>query len=246
MEKKYIITILLIIVILGIYMYFSYSHIYNEVSEKGLKSPDKNKIYLVGSNSYNKNLIYVSLGDSLTAGIGVDNYEQSYPYLIAEKLSAKDNIILKDISAPGFKISDLEKTLLPMAILDKPDIITLFVGINDVRSNVSKADFEKNYEQTLKILTRETKAKIYVVNIPYVGSSSLILPPYNYYFNFKTNEFNEIIKNLSQKNNVTYVDLYSPTIKEFKKSDSYYSADLFHPSAKGYAFWANIIYDNFN
>jgi lysophospholipase L1-like esterase len=51
---------------------------------------------------------------------------------------------------------------------------------------------------------------------------------------------------LAQKNNVSYIDLYSPTLKEFKKSDSYYSTDLFHPSAKGYAFWANIIYDNFN
>ena len=92
---------------------------------------------------------------------------------------------------------------------------------------------------------QETKAKIYIINIPFIGSNSLILPPYNYYFNFRTIEFNKIIEDLAQKNNISYIDLYSPTIKEFNKSDSYYSADLFHPSAKGYAFWAKIIYDDF-
>lgn len=227
-------------------MYFSYSRIYNEVNKEDLESPNNNQTYLIGNNNYNKDLVYVSLGDSLTAGVGVDSYKQSYPYLIAEKLSVKNNIILENRSVPGFKSSDIKNMLLPIAISDKPDIITLLVGINDIREDVSKKDFEKNYEQILKILTQKTKAKIYIINIPFIGSSSLILPPYNYYFNFKTKEFNEIIKDLAQKNNVSYIDLYSLTTKEFKKSDSYYSVDLFHPSAEGYAFLANVIYDNFN
>jgi len=227
-------------------MYFSYSRIYNEVSKEDLKSPNNNQTYLIGNNNYNKDLVYVSLGDSLTAGVGVDSYKQSYPYLIAEKLSVKNNIILENRSVPGFKSSDIKNMLLPIAISDKPDIITLLVGINDIREDVSKKDFEKNYEQILESLTQTTKAKIYIINIPFIGSGSLILPPYNYYFNFKTKEFNEIIKDLAQKNNVSYIDLYSLTTKEFEKSDSYYSVDLFHPSAKGYAFLANVIYDNFN
>jgi len=242
MKKVYLLIILFIIIILGIYMYLSYSYIYNEVSKKDLRSPDKNQTYLIGNNNYSKNLVYVSLGDSLTAGVGVDNYEQSYPYLIAEKLSGENNIILKDRSVPGFKSGDVKNILLPIAISDKPDIVTLLVGINDIRDNVSKEDFEKNYEQIIKILTQETRAKIYVINIPFIGSSRLILPPYNYYFNYETNEFNKIIEGLAQKNNVQYIDLYSPTMKEFKKSDSYYSTDLLHPSAKGYNSWANIIY----
>lgn len=245
MKKSYILIILLILVILGVYLNLSYGRIYNIVTKENLKSPDKNKTYSVGNNANNKNLTYVALGDSLTAGVGVNNYEQSYPYLIAKKLSNTHNIILKDTAWPGFKTANVKNTLLPLAISDNPDIVTLFVGINDIRDNVSTEDFTNNYEQILENLSQKTYAKIYVINIPFVGSGNLILPPYNYYFNSKTIEFNEIIKNLAKKYNEKYIDLYTPTIKEFKSS-VYYSKDLFHPSAEGYAFWANIIYDNFN
>ena len=228
-------------------MNFSYSRIYNEVSEKNLKSPDKTITYYIGNNASNsKSLVYVALGDSLTAGTGIDDYHQSYPYLIAEKLSDKNNITFVNRSVPGFMTCDIKDNLLPLVLSDKPDIITLFVGINDIRDSISKKDFKKNYEYILKTLTQKTFAKIYVINIPFIGSNKLILPPYNYYFDYKTSEFNEIIKNLAIENNVQYIDLYSPTKEEFKKSDSYYSVDLFHPSAKGYAFWANVIYANFN
>lgn len=227
-------------------MNLSYGRIYNEVTIKNLKSPDAEKTYLIDTNKDNKNLTYVSLGDSLSAGVGTNDYKQSYPYLTAEKLSSINNITLKDISYPGFKSADVKNILLPITLSTKPDIITILIGVNDIREDISNNEFKNNYEQIVQSLTKNTKAKIYIISIPFLGSSSLILPPYNYYFNFKTNEFNKIIKNLSTKYNVGYIDLYSPTITEFKKSDSYYSADLFHPSAKGYAFWANIIYDDLN
>ena len=246
MKKVYVLIISLVVIVCGVYLNLSYGRIYNVVSSKNLQSPDKTKAYAIVSNADNKSLVYVSLGDSLTAGVGVNNYEQSYPYLIAEKLSVKNNVILKDRSKVGFKSSDVKDALLPLAISDKPDIVTLLVGINDIRDNVSKDEFKKNYEQIIKSLTQETKAKIYIINIPFIGSDRLILPPYNYYFDYKTNEFNEIIKDIAKENNIQYIDLYSLTKKEFKKSDSYYSADLFHPSAEGYAFWADVIYDNFN
>jgi lysophospholipase L1-like esterase len=247
MKKIYWLVILLIIIVFGAYMNLSYAHIFNKIGKENLKSPDVNYTYLINNGKNNdKSLVYVALGDSLTAGVGVDDYKQSYPYLIAKKLAVKNNIILKDRSAPGFKTEDLKNILLPLTISDKPDIVTLFIGINDIRGNISRENFKKNYEQILESLLKNTSAKIYVINIPFIESGNSILPPYNYYFDFKTKEFNKIIKDLAVKNNVQYIDLYSPTSKEFRKSDSYYSTDLFHPSAKGYSFWADIIYDNFN
>jgi lysophospholipase L1-like esterase len=247
MKKIYLLVILLIVVVFGAYLNLSYARIFSKVGKENLKSPDVSYTYLINSGKNNdKSLSYSALGDSLTAGVGVDDYKQSYPYLTAEKLAVKNNIILKDKSAPGFKTEDLKNILVPLVVLDKPDIVTLFIGINDIRSNVSEENFKGNYEQILESLSKNTSAKIYVINIPFLGSSNSILPPYNYYFDFKTKEFNKIIKDLAIKNNVQYIDLYSPTLKEFRKSDSYYSADLFHPSSKGYSFWADIIYDNFN
>jgi lysophospholipase L1-like esterase len=244
MKKKYIIIILSIVIIAaGIYLKLSYDRIYDEISQKNLKAPVAKLSYEFGNNAGNdKSIIYVSLGDSLTAGVGVADYEESYPYLIAEKLAVKNSIILENNSVPGFTSENVENALLPLAVSEKPDIVTLLVGINDIRDNVSKEKFQENYDQIIKTLKQETSAKIYVINIPFIGSGKLISPPYNYYFDLKTKEFNKIIEELAQKNNVQYIDLYSPTAEEYGKSDSYYSIDLFHPSAEGYAIWADIIY----
>lgn len=246
MKKIHLLIILLFITIIGAYLNRAYAYIYNEIGNANLKAPDKNQTYMIGENENNKNLIYTALGDSLTAGAGTKQPKESYPALIAEKLLAKNNVILINRSELGYKSEDVKNVFLPLAITDNPTIVTLFVGVNDIHNNISKEDFSKNYEEILLKLTTETKAKIYAINLPFIGSANLILPPWNYYFDAKTKELNEVIKNLATKYNITYIDLYSPTKEEFVKSNSYYSKDLFHPSAKGYAFWANIIYANLN
>jgi len=244
MKKITLFIILLILATLAIYLNRSYAYIYDEIHRGNLKAPDKNQTYMIGENKNNPNLIYTALGDSLTAGAGTDNYRESYPSLVAEKLSNKNNVILKNRSELGYKSEDIKNIFLPLAIADKPDIVTIFAGVNDVHSNISKEEFRNNYDEMINKLTTETTAKVYIINVPFIGASNLILPPYDLYFDFKTKELNEVLKDLAKKYSVKYIDIYSPTAIEFKKSNSYYSRDLFHPSAKGYAFWANIIYNN--
>jgi lysophospholipase L1-like esterase len=244
MKRTYVIIILIIVAIVGVYLNRAYAHIYNEIHNANLKAPEKNQTYAIGNDLNKKDLVYVALGDSLTVGAGADKYDQSYPYLIGEKFAYSNNMILRTRAELGYKSIDIKNVMLPLAIDNKPNIITLLVGVNDIHSIISKVEFQKNYEEIIKQLTTKTTAKIYLINIPYIGSKNLILPPWNYYFDFQTNQFNKIIKNLATKYNLTYIDLYAPTKQEFSKSNSYYSRDLFHPSTKGYAFWADIIYSN--
>jgi len=246
--KKFLLIILFTIIVIGLYLNRSYAHIYQKINQAHLKFPDAKQTYLVGNNlNYDKQLIYVALGDSLTAGVGVDSYEQSFPYLLAQKVSETDNkVILSDRSIPGAKVADLQKSLVEKAIQDKPDIITILIGVNDIHNHTSKDSFKKNYEEILNRLTKETKAKVYLVNIPYIGASNLIFPPFAQYYNWQTQEFNAVIKNLADSYGVKYIDLYSPTITKFSQNGLHYSPDLFHPSAEGYAIWSQIIYDAFD
>jgi lysophospholipase L1-like esterase len=239
---------IIIIVIVGVYLNRSYAYIYDKISMGDLKLPEQNQIYLVSENdNSDKILTYVALGDSLTVGVGTDNYEQSYPYLLAQKLAGSDNkVILKNRAFLGLKTEGVDNTLLIPTILDKPNIVTLLIGVNDIHNNISKKDFRINYEQILRRLTQETSAEVYVINIPYLGSDKLILPPYDYFFDYQTKQFNKIIKELADDYNANYIDLYTSTTAEFKKSGAHYSRDLFHPSAEGYSLWAKIIYDNIN
>jgi len=228
-------------------MNLSYSHIYKKIDDASLKSPDQNQTYVLGYGIGAESITYVAMGDSLTAGVGVDNYEKSFPFLIAKNFAATGNdVVLKDRAFPGLKTADLKGDLLEQTIKDQPNIVTLLIGVNDIHGNISKSEFKSNYEEILSRLTKETKAKIFVVNLPFIGGINLLRFPYNFYFDYQTKQFNEVIKNLAENYNVKYVDLYSKTVDEFKKEGDHYASDSFHPSAKGYEEWAKIIYASIN
>jgi len=152
------------------------------------------------------------------------------------------SVRLYDRGIPGERSDGLIKDLLSKTIQDKPNVVTLFIGINDIHGLISSATFKRNYETILKILRAQTAAKIYVINLPYLGSPSLIKFPYNYILDWRTQEFNRIIKEAAVLYQVNYIDLYTPTLKLFKNSDALYAADSFHASPAGYALLANIIY----
>ena len=247
--KRKIIFYCLIFVIAAAYLTLAYFFIFYRIGAAGLKAPVGQDSYILGSEKTTaKNLTYAALGDSLTAGVGASIYQESYPYLLALDLAARGDktITLKNFSNPGDKTSDLINNLLAPAIASKPDLVTLLIGVNDVYDNVSPAVFKKNYQSILDRLTKETTAKIYLINLPFVGSSELLLKPYDYYFYGQIGKFNEIIRELAVAYNLKYIDLATPALAESKTNQSYYSGDLFHPSASGYKFWAKIIYDDIN
>ena len=248
MKKKIITVCLFICIFLVVYLFLAHYFIYKRIGDVSLKPSDIKGEYLINSKTVSeKKIVYTALGDSLTAGVGILKYEDSFPYQLAQNISDSNtaNVVLLDRAYPGAKTSDLIKNLLTTTINDNPDVITLLVGVNDIHNNVSKNEFAKNYAEILKQLKEGTKAKIFVINLPYLGADSLLLPPYNFYFNYQTKEYNKIIKKLAQENNVEYVDLYTSTQSMFK-DPVLYSPDLFHPSAKGYKLWSEIIYANFH
>lgn len=247
MKKRIYILLSIIILVVG-YLFVSYRYFYFRLHNGHLAWPDNQISYqLTDSSKQNVNInkLYVALGDSLTFGVGVNNYQQSYPYLVAKNLSSQgQSIELINRSYPGYKTSDLIKNSLDQTILDKPDIITILIGINDAHGIVSASDFKKNYNLLLSRLAYETNAKIYLINIPFLGADDTLLPPYNYYFDLRTHNFDSIIKSLAKKYGASYIDLYSATNAIFKKDGPQYSKDGYHPSAIGYQIWVKVISDD--
>jgi lysophospholipase L1-like esterase len=247
MKNNLLIIGVVILLVIVAYLLAAHHSIYKRIADAGLKASDVKGEYIIGNGTENgSKLKYTALGDSLTAGVGVAKYEESYPYLIAQKISGGTNAVdLHDRSYPGARTDDLINNFLTAAVNDQPDIVTLLIGVNDIHGNVSKTQFSENYAKILKRLKTETKARVFAVSIPYIGTDSLLLPPFNLYFKRETVEFNKIIKQLARDYNATYVDLYTPTEQNSNQAD-FYAADSFHPSAKGYALWAEIIYADYH
>ncbi len=245
MKNKIIYCPIILLAVFAVYLYTANAFIYYRIGQGNLTEPMSQELPV--KNGEVATTTYVSLGDSLTAGAGAFSYDETYPYLLASKMTnAGANIKLNNFSVSGYKTQDLIDDLLEPAIAVKPDIVTLLIGVNDIHNHVGKENFKKNYKYILDRLTKETKAKIYLINIPYIGSNTAIVPPLDYYFETETNEYNKIIKELATQYNLKYIDLNSPTKDLFKTDGPHYATDSFHPSALGYSLWANIIYDSFN
>ena len=244
-NKKLLLASTIALVLIGVYLYLAHFLIYYRLGHNSLTTFNRQAIYTIGDKgTATSSLVYIALGDSLTAGVGTSQYEESYPYQLAEKLAQgkQSQVTLENYSYPGARTSQLIKTQLDPTMTTQPDIITLLIGTNDVHGNISPANFKTNYDYVLKELTQKTSAKIYLLGLPNVGADGLLWPPYNYYFGHKTREFNQIIQALAKKYALTYIDLEKATTAAAQNHQEYYSQDLFHPSSQGYKLWTQIIY----
>ncbi len=238
--------LLLLVGALAIYLNWANVHFYHRLYTARLVWPQLQHTYLIGDSS-GPTVKYVALGDSLTAGVGAESYDQSYPYILARWYAGSSGrqVELRPLATPGYKTSDLIKRHLDNAIKQRPDIVTVLIGNNDVHSlQPSAAEFHKNYALILKRLTTETNARVVVMTLPYTGADTLILPPYNYYYQYRTHVLNREIRSVAAEYNVPVVDLYTPTWPLATNTGPHYARDAFHPSSFGYAWWARIIIDD--
>lgn len=234
----------LLLVAATIYFNRAYAHIYNYIDDMGLKGVNNQKTWeIVNNRSASSTLVYVSLGDSLSAGVGASSYEESFPYILGRYLAGNDyRLTLESLAVPGARSAYLSSALLPEALAKDPDIVTLLIGVNDVHGQVGLKRFRENYENILEKLTTESRARIYVISLPYIGAPNLLLPPYRAFFDLETRRYNRVIEELCLKYGVQYLDLYTKTEGLFKEKGPHYSPDFFHPSAEGYRIWADLIY----
>lgn len=242
--KIIIIGLVVILAIIGIYLNRSYAYIYSKF--EGVPLPTI-KNYMTQIKTEKSQLItYVAIGDSLTAGVGATSVSSSLPALLAEKISEASGILVavKNLGVSGATSFDL----LTGQVLDagqyNPEIITVFIGTNDVHNFVPLEKFKNNLLTAITTLQQTTSAKIFLINIPYLGAKDLILPPYDLYFALKIEEYNQAINDVALSSGVELVDLYSGSVEAFKHDGTLYCSDRFHPGDSGYKLWANLIYES--
>lgn len=238
--KKHFLLLIIIAITSSIYLNWSYSRIYNRNETIPGNIPWPQQISFPNPNFQNY-VKYVSLGDSLTTGVGSNNITNTLPYLFSQKLSQKMSVILVNLAVRGATTDNLIKSQLAPTIEKKPNYITILIGVNDIHNFTSTVKFQRNFEQIINDLSTKTPAKIIVFNIPYLGSSGLILPPYNIIFDYYTRRYNKIIATVCSKKNIMMIDLYTTTKEKFVKQTGFYSDDQFHPSGEGYQFWGQLI-----
>ena len=243
---KILVILILVLLGIGIYLERAYAHIYTVIHAGGFNAPvDSNPLTIASTSDTTEKAIlrYAALGDSLTAGTGAGAAKATFPYLLATRWASQGSTIeLRNYAVSGYTAAELGETELEPTIANKPDVITVLIGINDARVLTPTAAFRATYERVLTALQQKTKAKIFLINIPYLGAPGLLYPPYHWILNHKIKQLNAIIAAFAKEHQLTLLDLYTPSRSAFERHPNYYSRDLFHPSEAGYMFWADTLY----
>ncbi|HET7789035.1 MAG TPA: SGNH/GDSL hydrolase family protein [Myxococcales bacterium] len=179
--------------------------------------------------------LYLALGDSTAAGVGARS-GGGYPERLVARLQQRLRLI--NLGESGATTADVLETQVPRALLTRPRLITLCIGINDVGLQLPDDAFALNLEEIVVPL-RRLSAPIVVCNIPDLALAPAVarLVPVHVYEG-RIELFNEHIAATAARHGLELVDMYSWTREVLPGRPELFSPDGFHPSAKGYEVWA--------
>ena len=119
-----------------------------------------------------------------------------------------------------------------LAMTQSPDLVMIMTGINNVA--MEDYGFLFTYDQIISRL-RETYGQTTITMVS-------LLPLDLFFLGDAIPRINDRLKDIAQKNNILYLNLYSLFIDENSQTiTSYYEADGVHLSADGYEVWARAL-----
>ncbi len=156
----------------------------------------------------------LSVGDSITIGSrSYLGYPEYCGWFLSGETKKKWNVINHAVA--GYTNIDLVRSIdknyqnLKSA---KPDIATILIGTNDLKSNTSLKPFKLTYEQlVIKIQLIVGNNNIVVIEIPKLMNDVML--PYNIEMNSLIVEYNKIINSIARENGLKHIELsYSESL----------------------------------
>lgn len=191
-----------------------------------------------------KPLTYVALGASDSVGVGADKPEtDGWVPQLAQLLPPGTRLL--NLGVSGSLLSDALRQQLPVAVASDPDLVTVWLAVNDFNAQVPLARYQADLDSLLGQLAT-TRARVYVANVPDLTQ----VPIYEVMgidkptLAARVDAWNAAIAETAAKYGVTVVDLHS-SWRELADHPEYVARDGFHPSADGYRrlaelFWSYI------
>lgn len=183
-------------------------------------SKKKNKVKIEYKNDEN----IVFFGDSITSIYEIEHF---FP---------NNKTINSGIS--GDETTDLLERINDDLYIYNPSKVFLLIGINDLDHGVDKKEILKNIQKIINgIKVNRKYAEIYVESVYPINQELLIEDDYGFnedLSNDDIKEFNEKIKELCEKSNVTYIDIYSELVDEDGNLNEEYTKEGLHLNDLGY------------
>jgi lysophospholipase L1-like esterase len=185
---------------------------------------------------------YAALGDS--TGIGVGAHEGGgYVARLFERIRReRPDSRLVNLCVSGATTEDVLREQLRAAASARPSLVTLGIGINDLGHGMTAERFARNYEEIVRRLKTEMSARVVVTNVPDISLAPVIPPSEREATRRRIELFNEKLEAIARRHELSVVDVYSETHRVIPAHPEFFSEDGFHPSAEGYAYWADTMW----
>ncbi len=186
-------------------------------------------------------LVLAMLGDSSAAGYGVHVDTDTPAAHLALGLSslARRPVRLRNVAKVGARSADLVGQI-DQVLGDRPDLVVIMIGANDVTHRVRAADSVRHLNTALQAL-REHDIETVVGTCPDLGTIRPIAQPLRWLAR-------RMSRTLAAAQAVAVVAAGGRAVslgdllgREFETRREYFSEDRFHPSAIGYARAAEVL-----
>ncbi len=217
------------------------SEVYIAFSGPASAQPPGSADGVVGSGT-GRPIRLVVLGDSTGAAVGAGDVILGYPHRIAARVAHDLNrtVDLRVLAVSGARIADVRSAQLPQVAALNPDVILMAVGANDVVHLTNSDDARRDLRFVIAGL-RATGAHVVVSGVPAMGTVGRAPQPLRALLGLTGKRYDGIWQDETAAAGVTRVDLAAQTEEQFTNDPTMLSMDSFHPSAAGYAVWAEVL-----
>lgn len=185
---------------------------------------------------------YVAIGASDSFGIGTtDPYSDNWPTDLLYLLGA-NHIHLIDLGIPGIIVHEALSLELPIAVDAHPNLVTIWLGVNDIVDKVPVSSYTQDLNTLLsRLRAAAPHATIAIANIP----DLTLLPYFSNYDPVQLSQviqaYNAVIANAAQLHHAVLVDLTRQNYN-LAAHPEYISSDGLHPNDIGYQQLAKLFY----
>lgn len=185
-------------------------------------------------------VVYAALGASDTLGVGADDPDtEGWVDVFHRRLPPGS--VLHRFAASGATAAEALADLVPGVEESRPDLITVWLAVNDLRYRVGLDEYLRTLDEILR-RTRATGAQVLVGNLPDLVGMSEFDEYEPHELRALAGEWNGGIGRLASRYDAILVDLMSASEEIGDAREMLVAEDRFHPSTLGHLALAEIFF----
>jgi len=222
----------------------------NDKNQNELISNDQEGLIDISDNTNqslteSNNLSFLALGDSYTIGESVLQ-DQRWPNQMVD-IALNQGVFFDQpniIAKTGWRTEQLIDTLNKINFNKKFDYVSLMIGVNNQYSlkpiDIFRSDLIKLLDMSIGYSIK--RDNVVLISIPDWGVTPFAEGYDRNIIKEDIDQFNSVIKDIANTNNILYVDVTEISRRAFIEKDLI-ANDSLHPSGKMYKEWAEKIYN---